>query len=105
MDFETIKKYPIDISERRKRKIEEEVIALLKQEAADKFVIFYDSGTTRVIRKAFADRLLGWARGKIKFRLGFKPKSLFPHSPAVTGKRQFSHVHSSSYSSCISLSC
>ena len=76
MDLEKIKKYPVEILERRKQKIEEEVIEKLKKatekEAAEKFVIFVDGGTTKVIRKDFADRLLNWARGKNKFKLGIK---------------------------------
>ena len=78
MDLEKIKKYPVDTLERRKQKIEEEVIEKLKkatEKASEKFVIFVDGGTTKVIRKDFAERLLNWAKGKNKFRLGIKSLS------------------------------
>ena len=76
MDLDKVRKYPVDILERRKQKIEEEVIEKLKKAtekvSAEKFVIFVDGGTTRVIRKDFADRLVNWAKGKNKFKLGIK---------------------------------
>ena len=78
LDLENIKKYPIHIFERRRQKIEEEVIEKLKKAASEKeaaaakFVIFVDGCTTQVIRKDFADRLLHWAKGKNKVKLGLK---------------------------------
>ena len=76
LDLHKVRKYPVDILERRKQKIEEEVIEKLKKAtekvSAEKFVIFVDGGTTRVIRKDFADRLVNWAKGKNKFKLGIK---------------------------------
>jgi hypothetical protein len=65
----------VDIVQRRRQRLEEEVIDKFKKatkKESAKFVIFVDGKTTRVIRKDFADRLLVWAKGKQKLKFGVK---------------------------------
>ena len=76
LDLSKVNQYSISIFDRRRQHIEEEVAKRLKKEkeAATKFVIFVDGGTTKVISKGLADRLLNWAKGKRK--LGIEKKAL-----------------------------
>ena len=65
----------MDIVDRRRQRLEEDIIEKLKKVAgkdSTKFVIFVDGNTTRVIRKDFADRLLAWAKGKHKLKFDVK---------------------------------
>lgn len=64
---------PLDLTERRRKRIEEEVVARFRRgsekgQTSDKFIIFVDAGVTKVIRKDFANCLLGWAKGKAKLK-------------------------------------
>ncbi|XP_053386355.1 uncharacterized protein LOC123538280 isoform X3 [Mercenaria mercenaria] len=75
LDICKLKQYSVDIVDRRRQRLEEEVIAQLKkvtQKASTKFVIFVEGNTTKVIRKDFADKLLVWAKGKQKLKFGVK---------------------------------
>ncbi|KAH3749622.1 hypothetical protein DPMN_184123, partial [Dreissena polymorpha] len=68
LDLTKLKSYSLDIYNRRWQRLEEDVIQRLKH-ATEKttihrrFVIYIDGGTTKLIRKDLADRLLSWARG------------------------------------------
>ncbi|XP_060567664.1 uncharacterized protein LOC132726366 isoform X5 [Ruditapes philippinarum] len=75
LDICNLAHYSVDIVQRRRQRLEEEVIDKFKKatkKESAKFVIFVDGKTTRVIRKDFADRLLVWAKGKQKLKFGVK---------------------------------
>ncbi|XP_052234876.1 uncharacterized protein LOC127847193 isoform X1 [Dreissena polymorpha] len=68
LDLTKLKSYSLDIYNRRRQRLEEDIIQRLKH-ATEKttthrrFVIYIDGGTTKLIRNDLADRLLSWARG------------------------------------------
>ncbi|KAL4217362.1 WD repeat-containing protein 87 [Mactra antiquata] len=86
LELKNLKQYSLDLTERRRQRLEEDILEKLKKtfenDAAHKFVIFVDGNTTKVIRKDLADKLLTWAKGKIKLK-ATKPAEFNPFSENV----------------------